>query len=70
MRDDFPIEAAAGILGNTITVMSGQVCAMLSRAIVPKHRHDELAEAIAGRDEGDQDRPRPKTPRPSSARWR
>ena len=48
VRDDFPIEAAAGILGNTITVMSGQVCAMLSRAIVPRHRHDELAEAIAG----------------------
>ncbi len=36
------------ILGNTITVMSGQVCAMLSRAIVSKHRHDELAEAIKG----------------------
>ncbi|AKH43916.1 acyl-CoA reductase-like NAD-dependent aldehyde dehydrogenase [Altererythrobacter atlanticus] len=48
VRDDFPIEAAAGILGNTITVMSGQVCAMLSRAIVTKDRHDELAEAIAG----------------------
>jgi aldehyde dehydrogenase (NAD+) len=47
IRDDFPIEAAAGILGNTITVMSGQVCAMLSRAIVPRARHDELAEAIA-----------------------
>ncbi|WP_287384910.1 aldehyde dehydrogenase family protein, partial [Sphingobium sp.] len=47
VRDDFPIEAAAAILGNTITIMSGQVCAMLSRAIVPKHRHDELAAAIA-----------------------
>lgn len=47
VRDDFPIEAAAAILGNTITVMSGQVCAMLSRAIVSKDRHDELAEAIA-----------------------
>jgi acyl-CoA reductase-like NAD-dependent aldehyde dehydrogenase len=35
VRDDFPIEAAAAILGNTITIMSGQVCAMLSRAIVP-----------------------------------
>lgn len=46
IRDDFPIEAAAGILGNTITVMSGQVCAMLSRAIVSRARHDELAEAI------------------------
>lgn len=48
IRDDFPTEVAAQILGNTITVMSGQVCAMLSRAIVPKARHDELAEAIAG----------------------
>jgi aldehyde dehydrogenase (NAD+) len=47
IRDDFPIEAAAQILGNTITVMSGQVCAMLTRAIVPRARHDELAEAIA-----------------------
>lgn len=47
VRDDFPIEVAAAILGNTITVMSGQVCAMLSRAIVPAKRHDELAEAIA-----------------------
>ncbi|MCJ2181797.1 aldehyde dehydrogenase [Novosphingobium sp. 1949] len=47
VRDDFPIDAAAAILGNTITVMSGQVCAMLSRAIVHKSRHDELAEAIA-----------------------
>lgn len=45
--DDFPTEAAAQILGNTINVMSGQVCAMLTRAIVPKARHDELAEAIA-----------------------
>jgi acyl-CoA reductase-like NAD-dependent aldehyde dehydrogenase len=48
VRDDFPIEAAAGILGNTITVMSGQVCALLSRAIVPRLRHDERADAIAG----------------------
>ena len=47
VRDDFPLEAAANILGNTITVMSGQVCAMLSRAIVTKDRHDELAEKIA-----------------------
>jgi len=46
VRDDFPIEVAAAILGNTITIMSGQVCAMLSRAVVPKKRHDELAEAI------------------------
>ncbi|WP_207095541.1 aldehyde dehydrogenase [Novosphingobium sp. PY1] len=47
IRDDFPIEVAAALLGNTITIMSGQVCAMLSRAIVPRRRHDELADAIA-----------------------
>ncbi|MBC7986057.1 MAG: aldehyde dehydrogenase [Sphingomonadaceae bacterium] len=46
--DDFPTEAAAKLLTGTITVMSGQVCAMLSRAIVPRARHDELADAIAG----------------------
>jgi acyl-CoA reductase-like NAD-dependent aldehyde dehydrogenase len=47
VRDDFPTDAAAKLLTGTITLMSGQVCAMLSRAIVPRRRHDELAEAIA-----------------------
>jgi acyl-CoA reductase-like NAD-dependent aldehyde dehydrogenase len=47
VRDDFSTEAAAKLLAGTITLMSGQVCAMLSRAIVPRHRHDELAAAIA-----------------------
>jgi acyl-CoA reductase-like NAD-dependent aldehyde dehydrogenase len=47
VRDDFPIEAAAQLLTGTITLMSGQVCAMLSRAIVSRRRHDELAAAIA-----------------------
>ena len=45
--DDFPTEAAAKILARTITILSGQVCAMLSRAIVPADRHDEIAAAIA-----------------------
>ena len=45
--DDFPTEAAAKIFARTITVLSGQICATLSRAIVPAARHDELAEAIA-----------------------
>jgi acyl-CoA reductase-like NAD-dependent aldehyde dehydrogenase len=44
--DDFPTEAAAKILARTITMLSGQVCAMLSRAIVPAGRHDEIADAI------------------------
>lgn len=47
VRDDFPIDIAAKMLTGTITLMSGQVCAMLSRVIVPRARHDELAEAIA-----------------------
>ncbi len=47
VRDDFPIEIAAKILANTIIVMSGQVCAMLSRALVSRARHDQLARAIA-----------------------
>jgi aldehyde dehydrogenase (NAD+) len=45
--DDFPIDAAAKLLSGTITLMSGQVCAMLSRVLVPRRRHDELAAAIA-----------------------
>ena len=48
VRDDFPTEQAAKVLTGTITMLCGQVCATLSRAIVPKVRHDELAEAIAG----------------------
>jgi aldehyde dehydrogenase (NAD+) len=45
--DDMPTPVAAKILARTIIVLSGQVCAMLSRAIVPASRHDELADAIA-----------------------
>ena len=48
VRDDMPTEDVARILGNTITLLSGQICAMLTRAIVPRARHDELADAIAG----------------------
>jgi aldehyde dehydrogenase (NAD+) len=47
LLDDFPIEAAAKLLAGTICMMSGQVCAMLSRVLVPRDRHDQLAEAIA-----------------------
>jgi aldehyde dehydrogenase (NAD+) len=47
VADDFPIEVAAKMLTGTLNMMSGQVCAMLSRAIVSKKRHDELAQAIA-----------------------
>jgi acyl-CoA reductase-like NAD-dependent aldehyde dehydrogenase len=46
IMDDFDIGHAAKVLSGTITVLTGQVCATLSRAIVPRRRHDELAEAI------------------------
>jgi len=45
--DDFPIDVAAKIFAGTICMMSGQVCAMLSRVLVSRARHDELAAAIA-----------------------
>jgi acyl-CoA reductase-like NAD-dependent aldehyde dehydrogenase len=44
--DDMPAAEAASILSGAITLVSGQVCAMLTRAIVPKRRHDEIADAI------------------------
>jgi aldehyde dehydrogenase (NAD+) len=45
--DDMPTEIAGKILARTITILSGQVCAMLSRAIVPAHRVEEIGAAIA-----------------------
>jgi aldehyde dehydrogenase (NAD+) len=48
LRDDFDIPHAAALLTGTLNTLSGQVCAMLSRVLVPKGRHDELADAIAG----------------------
>jgi len=46
--DDFSAEETAKVLSGAITLLSGQVCAMLTRAIVPRRRHDEIADAIAG----------------------
>ena len=45
--DDFSAEDAANVLSGAITLLSGQACAMLTRAIVPRKRHDEVAAAIA-----------------------
>ena len=47
IMDDVSAEEAAGVLSGAITLLSGQVCAMLTRAIVPRKRHDEIADAIA-----------------------
>jgi acyl-CoA reductase-like NAD-dependent aldehyde dehydrogenase len=45
--DDMSAQEAGKILSGAITLLSGQVCAMLTRAIVPRARHDEIADAIA-----------------------
>jgi acyl-CoA reductase-like NAD-dependent aldehyde dehydrogenase len=45
--DDFDAEAAGKLLARTISFHSGQVCAMLSRAVVPQSKHDAIARAIA-----------------------
>jgi acyl-CoA reductase-like NAD-dependent aldehyde dehydrogenase len=45
--DDYTAEEAGKTLAGAITLLSGQVCAMLTRAIVPRRRHDEIADAIA-----------------------
>jgi acyl-CoA reductase-like NAD-dependent aldehyde dehydrogenase len=45
--DDFSAEETAKVLAGAITLVSGQVCAMLTRAIVPRRRHNEIADAIA-----------------------
>lgn len=47
VRDDFSAEETGKLMAGTITLLSGQVCAMLSRLIVPRHRQDEIADAIA-----------------------
>lgn len=46
VREDYDTETTASLLASTIILMSGQICAMLSRVIVPAHRHDALAFAI------------------------
>ncbi len=47
IADDMPVAQAAKFLARTVTPLTGQVCALLSRAIVPASMHDELAEGIA-----------------------
>ena len=44
--DDYDVEAASRALAFTISIMTGQVCATLSRVVVSKKRQPEFAEAI------------------------
>ncbi len=50
--DDFPVEEAAQTLAGSLTLMSGQVCACLTRVIIPEKRHDALVEALAANFKG------------------
>jgi betaine-aldehyde dehydrogenase len=45
--DDMGAEEAVKKLSGSICMMSGQVCAALTRVVVPRRRHDEFAEAFA-----------------------
>jgi acyl-CoA reductase-like NAD-dependent aldehyde dehydrogenase len=45
--DDYPIEAAAGALAASTPMLSGQVCAALTRIVVPRRRHDDLVDALS-----------------------
>ena len=44
--DDYDIATAARQLAGTIAIMSGQVCATLSRVVVPRHSQRAFAEAL------------------------
>lgn len=47
--DDMDIDQAADSLTSGACFVSGQVCASLTRIIVPRHRHDAMLEALAAR---------------------
>ncbi|MGN5373578.1 MAG: aldehyde dehydrogenase [Sphingomonas hengshuiensis] len=44
--DDYDVETAARTLAFVISMFSGQICASLTRAIVPKRRYGDFVEAI------------------------
>lgn len=45
--DDADMGAAAATLARAECMLSGQVCASLTRIVVPRSRHDEFADALA-----------------------
>lgn len=45
--DDYDIGLAADSLAASTSLMTGQVCAALSRIIIPKKRHDAFVEALS-----------------------
>jgi aldehyde dehydrogenase (NAD+) len=47
VMDDYDVEAVAESLSKSAAVMTGQVCATLTRIIVSRKRHDGLVEALS-----------------------
>lgn len=47
--DDADIEVVANVMTGNATMMTGQVCAALTRVVVTRKRHDELVDALAAR---------------------
>jgi len=45
--DDVDIATAAASISSAECFLSGQVCSSLTRIVVPRHRHDQLLEALA-----------------------
>jgi betaine-aldehyde dehydrogenase len=47
--DDYDLDTAADTLSAVTPLVTGQVCAALTRIVVSRHRHDRLVEALAAR---------------------
>jgi aldehyde dehydrogenase (NAD+) len=45
--DDMDLNEAASTLAGAECALSGQICSSLTRIVVSRHRHDELADALA-----------------------
>ncbi len=46
--DDYDLGTAAATLSGAECFLSGQVCSSLTRIVVPRRRHDELVDSLAG----------------------
>ncbi len=46
--DDYDVEAAAATIAQRSCLLTGQVCAAISRIVVPRARHDAMLAALAG----------------------
>ncbi|MEZ5735589.1 MAG: aldehyde dehydrogenase [Novosphingobium sp.] len=49
VMDDYDLDVAAETLTNSMAYMTNQVCAALSRVVVPEDRHDRLVDALKSR---------------------